>query len=121
MPPPGPFSAAVASSACEPLRHANVLSLVASAALGETVLFLVSNTTVGLTGRRVALVRELTRIEVRRVFGLHEGCRVPQRLLAREPLSVLGELQHAVKHGTQSVMLRYRTAEHALGVRVPAA
>ena len=98
-----------------------MISLVASAALGEAVLFLAANSPIALSGRRVALVRELSRIEIRRVFGLHEGSRVPPRLLHGVAPSVLSELHRAAKHGTQSALLRYRPEGTFGGVRLPAA
>jgi len=104
------------------LLNACAVSLIASAALGEAILFLAANTNLKLQGRRVALVRELSRVEVRRAFGLHEGCRVPARLLAGESLASLSELCHAAEYGTQAVMLRLRNAEpHNPHARVPAA
>lgn len=98
-----------------------MISLVASAALGEAVLFLAANSPIALSGRRVALVRELSRVEVRRVFGLHEGCRVSPRLLSGVTQSVLSELDRAAKHGAQSVLLRYRPEGALDGLRLPAA
>jgi hypothetical protein len=102
------------------LIHTNVVSLVASAALGEAILFLAANSTVHLSGRRVALVRELSRVEVRRAFGLHEGCRVPPHLVARESRFVMSELHRAAEHGTQSAVSRLREYVPS-GERLPAA
>lgn len=119
-PPDVTCSAARASSAPKFLIQANIVSLVASAALGEAVLFLSANSPVRLSGRRVALVRELSRVEVRRVLGLHEGCRVPERLFAGESIAVIKELSRAAEHGTQSAMHRLRPA-YGLGLRKPAA
>src|SRR5579875_3321588 len=104
-------TSSAAWASCAPnLIHANIVSLVASAALGEAVLFLTANSPVRLSVRRVALVRELSRVEVRRVLGLHEGCRVPERLFAGESIAVIKELSRAAEHGTQSAMHRFRPA-----------
>ena len=99
----------------------NVVSLVASAALGEALLFLTANSEVPLNGRRVALVRELSRVEVRRAFGLHEGNRVPKRLLARESPATLSDLHRAASYGTRSAFTRYYFGGNVISIRRPAA
>lgn len=99
----------------------NVASLIASAALGEALLFLTANSEVSLSGRRVALVRELSRVEVRRALGLHEGDRVPERLLARESAATLGDLRRAAAYGTRSAIGRYHSGGNVVSIRRPAA
>ncbi len=103
------------------MTSANIVSLVASAALGEALLFLTANSEVSLSSRRVALVRELSRVEVRRAFGLHEGDRVPQRLMARESAGTLGDLRRAASYGMRSALTRYYFGERVLSIRRPAA
>jgi hypothetical protein len=84
-------------------------SLVSSAALGEALLFLATNSAIELTDRRVFLVRELSRVEVRRALGLHaSGSEVPRRLRGGEPLPIVEELRRAAAYGTTSAMHRYR-------------
>ena len=82
---------------------------MSSAALGEALLFLATNSPVELTDRRVMLMRELSRAEVRRALGLDDrSCDVPRRLRAGEPLRVLTELRRAAAYGTTSAMHRFR-------------
>ena len=89
---------------------ANLASLVSSAALGEALIFLATNSPVEITDRRVILMRELSRLEVRRALGMDDdrGCATPRRLGAGEPLRVLAELRRAAEFGTTSAMHRYR-------------
>ena len=101
--------------------YANVVSLVASAALGEAILFLAANSTIRLSGRRVALVRELSRVEVGRVLGLHEGYRVPEYLAERETASTMNELRHAAEYGTHSAVSRLKRKDVSEKERLPAA
>jgi hypothetical protein len=103
------------------LTTSNIVSLVASAALGEALLFLTANSEVSLSSRRVALVRELSRVEVRRAFGLHEGDRVPQRLFARESAQTLSDLRRAASYGMRSALARHHFGERVLSIRRPAA
>lgn len=103
------------------MNSPNVVSLVASAALGEALLFLTANSEVSLSGRRVALVRELSRVEVRRAFGLHEGDRVPQRLFARESAATLSDLRRAASYGTRSAISRCYVGGNVVSIRRPAA
>jgi hypothetical protein len=112
---------APASSATEILIYANIISLVASAALGEAILFLAANSTIRLSGRRVALVRELSRVEVGRVLGLHEGYRVPDYLSERESAAVMNELRHAAEYGTHSAICRLDRGGASGKERLPAA
>ncbi|MGH7662000.1 MAG: hypothetical protein ACRENA_13940 [Vulcanimicrobiaceae bacterium] len=98
-----------------------IVSLVASAALGDAILFLTANSEVSLSCRRVALVRELSRVEVRRALGLHEGDRVPQRLLARESAATLSDLCRAASYGTRSAIGRYYFGGNVANLRRPAA
>lgn len=112
---------------------ANLASLVSSAALGEALLFLLTNSPVELTDRRVMLMRELSRVEVQRALGLGDdrSCGIPRRLRAGEPLRVLTELRRAAAYGTTSAMHRFRVgsglaearsnAPPITGMTVPAA
>jgi hypothetical protein len=92
------------------LLNPTLASLVSSAALGEALLFLATNSPVELTDRRVILMRELSRLEVRRALGMDDdrGCAIPRRLRAGVPLRVLTELRRAAEYGTTSAMHRYR-------------
>jgi hypothetical protein len=92
------------------LVAANLASLVSSAALGEALVFLATNSLVELTDRRVILMRELSRLEVRRALGMDDdqSCAIPRRLRAGEPLRVLAELRRAAEFGTTSAMHRFR-------------
>ena len=91
---------------------------MSSAALGEALLFLATNSPVELTDRRVILVRELSRVEVQRALGMHDrGCGVPRRLGAGEPPRVLAELRRAAAYGTTSAMHRYRVGGMLAEVR----
>jgi len=91
-------------------------SLLASAAFGEALLFLAMNSPIRITDRRIALVRELSRVEIRRELGLEQGQHVPPRLLARERENILTELRRAAEFGTTVALQRL----HA-GVVVPRA
>jgi hypothetical protein len=81
-------------------------SLLASAAFGEALLFLAMNSPIRITDRRIALVRELSRVEIRRELGLEDEQNVPQRLLARERENILGELRRAAAFGTTVAIQR---------------
>ncbi len=81
-------------------------SLLASAAFGEALLFLAMNSPIRITDRRIALVRELSRVEIRRELGLEHEQHVPQRLLARERENVLTELRRAAVFGTTVALQR---------------
>jgi hypothetical protein len=92
------------------LNQPSIVSLVSSAAMGEALLFLATNSPVALTDRRVVLVRELARLEVRRVMGVGEASgQIPRRLQAGEPMRILNELRRAAAYGTTSAVQRYRT------------
>lgn len=83
-------------------------SLLASSAFGEALLFLAMNSPIRITDRRIALVRELSRVEIRRELGLEQEQHVPQRLLARERENVLTELRRAAAFGTTVALQRLR-------------
>lgn len=71
-----------------------------------------------LTDRRVVLVRELSRAELRRAAGLDDGqTRISSRLYAGERLRVITELRRAAAYGTTMAMQRYRESgvPHAAG------
>lgn len=85
-----------------------ILSLLASSAFGEALLFLATSSPIRITDRRIALVRELSRLQIRCELGLEQGQHVPQRLLARERASVLTELRRAAEFGTTVAVQRYR-------------
>ncbi|HTX03299.1 MAG TPA: hypothetical protein VMD07_06440 [Candidatus Acidoferrales bacterium] len=74
------------------------------------------NSPIRITDRRIALVRELSRVEIRRELGLEQGQHVPQHLLARERENVLTELSRASVFGATVAMQRL----HA-GVNIPEA
>ena len=84
-------------------------SLLASSAFGEALLFLAMNSPIRITDRRIALVRELARTEIRRELGLEQEQHVPQRLLARERENVLTELRRAAEFGSTVAIQRLRT------------
>ncbi|HEY1727332.1 MAG TPA: hypothetical protein VGG22_03005 [Candidatus Baltobacteraceae bacterium] len=84
-------------------------SLLASSAFGEALLFLAMNSPIRITDRRIALVRELARTEIRRELGLEQEQHVSQRLLARERESVLTELRRAAEFGSTVAIQRLRT------------
>ena len=87
------------------------MSLLASSAFGEALMFLAMSSPIRITDRRIALVRELSRLELRRELGLELGQNVPQRLLARERASVLTELRRAAEFGTMVAVQRYRVGD----------
>jgi len=64
------------------------------------------NSPIRITDRRIALVRELSRVEIRRELGLEHDQHVPQRLLARERENVLTELRRAATFGTTVAIQR---------------
>jgi hypothetical protein len=83
-------------------------ALLSSSAFGEALLFLAMNSPIRITDRRIALVRELSRVEIRRELGMEHEQHVPQRLLARERESVLTELRRAALFGTTVALERLR-------------
>ncbi len=85
-----------------------LLSLLASSAFGEALLFIATSSPIRITDRRIALVRELSRVDVARQLGYEQGQQIPQRLLARERVSVLSELTRAATYGTTVAMQRFR-------------
>ena len=95
-----------------------LLSLLGSCAFGEALLFLATSSPIRITDRRIALVRELTRVDLARQLGFEQGQNIPQRLLARERVSILNELTRAAGYGTTVTMQRYRAgtvASRAVG------
>jgi len=80
--------------------------LLTSAAFGEALLFLAMNSPIRITDRRIALVRELSRVEIRRELGLDYEQNVPQRLLARERENILTELRRAAAFGSTVALQR---------------
>ena len=98
-------------------RPPQAISLVSSAALGEALLFLATSSQVELTDRRVVLVRELSRHQVRCILdGQGERDSVPLRLQNDEPPGIMHELRRAVSYGATAALLRFLREPSAIAV-----
>jgi hypothetical protein len=97
--------------------HPPVFSLLVSAVLGEALLFLATNSPTRITDRRVTLMRELSRLELRHAFGGDDREPAAYDLLAGEQLPVVCELRRATSYGVMTVLQRYRVSitPHGLG------
>ena len=92
------------------MKHA-LLSLLASAALGEALLYLATNSPVKLTCRRTVLMRELTRRDVRLAMGVGGDSGIPDRLYAGEKFRTITELRRAAAYGMKTALQRYQLLE----------
>ena len=93
------------------MLHSPVLSLLASAALGEALLYIATNSPIRITDRRVVVMRELSWLEIRRAFGIGDDRELAaHELLAGEQTSVAGELRRAAAYGMMTVIQRYRVS-----------
>ena len=65
-----------------------------------------------ITSRRVVLLRELARLEVRRAMGVGDAeSGIPDRLYSGEKFRTITELRRAAAYGMKTALQRYHPTE----------